>query len=165
MNKTQTYAAVTEDLKAIYEEHKVSKKAQEAIDTMLALYIKPKVATRTSENPSKLDDKGLIIEAYCKYYKRYFPADECNISFRGVEGKEKYRGESLMGVKRYKEITKEIEELKSEAQKLIIAGNVKEAQEAAKKAQELFDNRVNRELYNYEDDLKRFNAVKDDEKA
>jgi len=156
MNKTQTFTAITEGLTTIYEDNKVSKKAQEAINALMATYLKPKTSTRTAEFPPKLGEDGLILEAYCKYYKRYFPADECNISFRGVKDKEKYRGESLMGVKRYKEITRTIEELKAKAQTFILEGNVSEAQEAAKEAQELFDNRVNRELYNYEDDYERF---------
>lgn len=154
MNKTQLYAAVTDKLEAIYSTNKITKKAQAEINELMDAYLKPKTGgARTSENPPKLDADGIITEAYCKYYKRYFPSEEMNISFRGEKGKEKSRGESLLGAQRYREITKNINDLKQKAQDLILEGDIKGAQEAAAKAKELFDNRTDPKMYDYDRDV------------
>lgn len=163
MNKSQTYKAVTDKLEAVYTKSKVSKSAQEAINEIIDLYLKPKSGggvARNVENPPKLDDNGHIVEAYCKYYKRYLPAAECNISFRGTE-KEKYRGESLLGAARYREITQEINTLKQQSQDLLLAKDIEGAQKAAKEAQRLFDTRQDSSLYDYEADFKRLRAPKE----
>lgn len=155
MNKTQLHTAFTTGLDEIFANHKIPKNAQEALKSLTDEYLKPKTSSRQTENPIKTDDNGIITEAYCKYYQRYFPAAECNISFKGIAGKEKYRGESLLGAQRYREITREIEALKQSAQDLILDGKIEEAQKAAADAKYLFSNRINGDLYDYDKDTKR----------
>ena len=75
MNKTELYNLMIEQTSKI----KMSTKAREELIAIIDTNMKPKNGGGLSKHPAILDD-GIITEAYCRYYQKYFPADEMVIS-------------------------------------------------------------------------------------
>ena len=75
MNKTELYDLMIKEVTGI----KMSKAAMEQLITVIDTNMKPKAGGGSSKNPPLMDD-GQIVEAYCRYYQAYFPADEMVIS-------------------------------------------------------------------------------------
>nr|DAX61402.1 MAG TPA: hypothetical protein [Caudoviricetes sp.] len=142
MNKTELVSAITE----IARNFKV---APEALERIVEL-VGPQASGSRSVNPPKLNDKGEIVEAYCKYFQRYLPAAEMVIS----NGKSK--GYSKIACAEVNARRKAIVQKEGELSNLVLGGKVEEAKKLAKDL-EVEKSRLNDpEFYDYDELMKKY---------
>lgn len=145
MNKTELVSAITE----IARNFKV---APEALERIVEL-VGPQAAGSRSVNPPKLNDKGEIVEAYCKYFQRYLPASEMVIS----NGKSK--GYSKIACAEVNARRKAIVQKEGELSNLVLGGKVEEAKKLAKDL-EVEKSKLNSpEAYDYDELMKKYSKT------
>lgn len=142
MNKTELVSAITDIAKSF-------KVAPEALDRIIEL-VGPQASGSRSVNPPKLNDKGEIVEAYCKYFQRYLPAEQMVIS----NGKSK--GYSKIACAEVNARRKQIVQKEGELSNLILNGKVEEAKKLAKDL-EVEKSKLNSpEAYDYDELMKKY---------
>ena len=145
MNKTELVSAITDIAKSF-------KVAPEALDRIIEL-VGPQASGSRSVNPPKLNDKGEIVEAYCKYFQRYLPAEQMVIS----NGKSK--GYSKIACAEVNARRKQIVQKEGELSNLILNGKVEEAKKLAKDL-EVEKSKLNSpEAYDYDELMKKYSKT------
>ena len=145
MNKTELVSAITDIAKSF-------KVAPEALDRIIEL-VGPQASGSRSVNPPKLDKDGNIVEAYCKYFQRYLPAEQMVIS----NGKSK--GYSKIACAEVNARRKAIVQKEGELSNLILGGKVEEAKKLAKDL-EVEKSKLNSpEAYDYDELMKKYSKT------
>lgn len=145
MNKTELVSAITDIAKSF-------KVAPEALDRIIEL-VGPQASGSRSVNPPKLDKDGNIVEAYCKYFQRYLPAEQMVIS----NGKSK--GYSKIACAEVNSRRKQIVQKEGELSNLILNGKVEEAKRLAKDL-EVEKSKLNSpEAYDYDELMKKYSKT------
>ena len=145
MNKTELISAITDIAKSF-------KVAPEALDRIIEL-VGPQASGSRSVNPPKLDKDGNIVEAYCKYFQRYLPAEQMVIS----NGKSK--GYSKIACAEVNARRKQIVQKEGELSNLILNGKVEEAKKLAKDL-EVEKSKLNSpEAYDYDELMKKYSKT------
>lgn len=147
-NKTETWNAV----ELLIVEHKISKKAAEA----LALLLAPKAGGGTSQHPPVLDKDGKIVEAWCKYHECYEAIDNMVVS------NDKPKGYCKAAASKSNRLRKESKDLDTKVIALMADGEMEKAQKTAIEAKALSTKINHPSLYDLEADWADFNSVPED---
>lgn len=142
-------SAIWKQVEELIKVHKIKPKAAEA----LAMLLSPKAGGGTSQHPPKLDDKGNIVEAWCKYHECYEPVGNM------VMSNDKTKGYCKAAASKSNRLRKESKELDSKVIVLMSDGKFEEAQKLATEAKELSKNLNSPSLYNLKEDWEEFNKV------
>ena len=149
--KTETYKNVMAEVLAL----EIPKGKMEMLQAILDEHLKPKVATGAT--PPKLDKDGNIIEAWCRYHKRYEVVENMVIS----AGKSK--GYCKAGIAAWNRAGVKIKRLQEEMTRFMGDGDFEEAQKCAIDIKEMSANRNNPDNFDFDKDWATFNAGKSDE--
>lgn len=145
MNKTELVSAITDIAKSF-------KVAPEALDRIVEL-VGLQASGSRSVNPPKLDKDGNIVEAYCKYFQRYLPAEQMVIS----NGKSK--GYSKIACAEVNSRRKQIVRKEGELSNLILNGKVEEAKRLAKDLGVEKSKLNSPEAYDYDELMKKYSKT------
>ena len=159
MNKTQTWNAVSTEVKTLLESSKVAQKTQNALLDILESYLAPKVGGGGSVNPPITDENGEIIEAWCRYHQRYEPANDMVLS----GGKSK--GYCKASASKSNKLRKAVKDKNEEAMKFMAEGDFDTAQKLAAEAKAIQDTMNNPEGYDYELDWAEFRTSEESTEA
>ena len=142
MTKTQTWA----------EAHKllVASKASKALVEAMELLLAPKSSASVA-NPPKLDEKGNITEAWCRFHERYEKVEAMVMS----QGKSK--GYCKASISLWNKTNSNIKQLNDKAVCAMSEGQMEDAQKHAKESEALKAKFNNPEFYDYDRDWKEFN--------
>lgn len=146
--KRTTKAQVWADVLEVLQANKASKKIIEQMEELLA----PK-SGGGAINPPKLDEKGNIIEAYCRFHSRYEPVENMVIS----GGKSK--GYCKASISLWNKTNAKIKKLNDLAVVAMSEGNMEEAQKCAKESEALKKVLNAHESYDFDRDWAEFNKV------
>lgn len=121
LSKTAIYNNVIADIEDFLKGTKIGVETRKDLMAILDDHLKPKAGGGTSEHPPKLDKDGNIIEAYCRYHEKYYPAEDMVIS----NGKSK--GYSKAAIAVWNKAQREIKKMQEEVTTLIEADKFEEA--------------------------------------
>jgi len=144
MTKTEAWNAVEEVLKA----HKASKNLTEALEELL----KPKKGGGHSSHPPITNDKGEIVEAWCRYHQAYEPIGHMVIDTKTGKSKGYCKASSWLSNKR----RKESRELALKAIDAMTDGDLEKAKELKAKADELSKASIDPEAFDIENDWEEY---------
>ena len=146
LSKTQTWAKVQELLST----HKVSAKVAAELELLLS----PKAGGGVSEHPHKTDDKGNIIEAWCKYHEQYEPIENMVVS------NDKPKGYCKAAASKSNKLRNESKSLDQKVIAEMADGNLEGAQKTAMEAKALSTMINHPSKYDFKKDWAEFNAPK-----
>lgn len=141
-SKSAIWAQVEELIKT----HKIKPIVAEALSELLA----PKAGGGTSQHPPKLDDKGNIIEAWCKYHECYEVIDNMVVS------NDKPKGYCKAAASKSNRLRKVSKSLDTKVIALMADGEMEKAQKTAIEAKALSTKINHPSLYNLKEDWLEF---------
>ena len=129
--KTELHTAVVAEVTTLLATTKVTKAFSESLMLILSNHLAPK--SGGSANSPILDEEGNIVEAYCRFHKRYEIAENMVIS----QGKSK--GYCKAGISAWNRNQSKVKALESEALAAMTKGNFEDAQAKSVEAKVLKD--------------------------
>lgn len=149
LNKTQVYNNVVDQVQELLSNSKVTKTFSSELLSILETNLAPK--SSGSINPPILDEDGNIVEAYCRFHKRYEVVSDMVIS----QGKSK--GYCKASISLWNKTNSAIKALDSKATKCVLDGDFENAKEVAQEAQDLKAKLNAPDFYDYDRDWAAFN--------
>ena len=143
MTKTELWNKVSETLVA----NKASKKLIAEMEILLA----PK-SSGGSLHPPKLNDKGEIVEAWCKFHQRY------EVIKNMVVSGDKSKGYCKAGISKWNKLNVQVKKYESEAVAFMAEADFENAQKAAQKAKDIKKSYNDPKSYDYDKDWAAFTA-------
>lgn len=143
LNKTQLYTTLVESMTLVFEENKVSKKAQDLLLAIIETNLKAK-SVGASINPPKLIDE--VMNFYCRFHERYEPIQDM------VMRQDKSKGYCKASISLWNKTNSQIKKFDSEAVRALSAGDFDLAQEKASESKSLRELLNSPSHYDYEQD-------------
>ena len=147
MTKVQIWNEVeSQVMKLLETQPKMSKAFKEELMTTLEANLKPKSSAGSAMNPQKLDDDGVVIEAYCRFHKRYEVAEDM------VMSKGKSKGYCKASISLWNKTNSSIKKLDASAVDAMSNDDFDNAKTLAQESKELKATFNTPEFYDYDRD-------------
>lgn len=149
--KAQVWTKVQEEVLALLESSKVSKKFEQSLMDMLEGHIAPKSGGSNISNPPKEIDG--VMNYYCRFHGQYEPQENM------VMSKDKSKGYCKASISLWNKTNSDIKKINNSVSDLMAEGNFEEAQAKAIEAKELKATFNSPEFYDYDRDWAKFTKV------